>query len=266
MKRNIWLAVLGVALFSAQDAAAQLAGGGTGSTVETRSEPTTSVFSSRTILRGGMLSATGTYGDMPQTGFIYYTGEALESAFSEGSGATSGYYGELAQLIHLLTPHPMIGVGVELSAAVGYVDIDWAQIQDAEEIESTPDLIGDLRAGPVLSVNPVGNLIIDASYKLGTGLAAGSSFDMEDAVVNGQAHSLSDADYIEEDPAFGRSSSFGIGLRYGAISLGWEMHSVGSTRTREYSWYNEVTGDSDYLVYGLDTKASTSRLSVGLSF
>lgn len=255
-----------VLAFSAHSAAAQLTGGGATGAPGTAvaAQPAESVFGNRFSIRGGPITATGTYGTLPEsTGFVYFAQPALESTFSTGSGATTGFYGEIAWLNHITSPHPMVGIGIGTALAAGAMQIDWEAIQESDTVEEAyPDVLLDARIGPVVSVNPVSSLMVDLSVKFGYGLAGGSEFSHLDLNVSSGNVDVWD----HSNPTTGIASSYGIGVRFGPFEVGLERHSIGGGRSRVYEVQNYTTGETEEFEYTTDANSSSSRVFVGLAF
>lgn len=249
------------AFLSAVPAVAQTIAGGTEPPAE-RPTPPAAAFGHRLAVRGGPIAATGRYGRAPfEAGAVHRSPAALEAALATGSGATTGFFGEVEQIYHLAAPLP--GIGLDLGAAVsgGYVGVHRTATPGSDPgVEQVGDVLVDVRVGPGISINPAPSLFVDASLKLGYGLSGGSRFSHDGVRLGGSSVTVIDS----SRPTSGLARSFGIGVRYRFVQAGWETHGIAGGQARTYQLIDHTTGALDRFEYTVDAESSTARLYLGV--
>jgi hypothetical protein len=212
----------------------------------------------------GILTAGGTYGKLPQTGYVYYTETAATNAFSKGQGATSGYVFAFHERSYFkLEIPPQMRVGLDIAVTSAYVNVDWVSIYEDDKAVSgtTGDIMVDLMLGPMVSFSPVANLALDASFSLGYGMAGGSGV----YVTN---YPLSDGSKATVDDSnskfgFGLANAFSLRIRYAVFTAAWETHSNSAKRVHDY-YASSTNGNSGDFTYTVNNKMPTSRLTFGM--
>lgn len=216
-------------------------------------------------LRGGRMTARGDYAALPgATGTVFYSEASAAPMLGSGTGAGTGYYGELGRIHYLPLPLvPIVKVGIDATLSAGYMDIAWDDVYpDAYTDEAYGELLADARVGPVLSVMPLPGLRFDAAAKVGFGVAAGSSVSVSGAPLDdGRFVDFSDR---HDTGATGMSRSFSLAVRYAGLVVGWEAHSMRVERERSYE-VRDSEGRSAEFTYASSVSPTTSRIFVGIS-
>jgi hypothetical protein len=225
------------------------------------------VFSNQNVFQFGSVTASGTYSKMPsQTGFVYFTEGSITPVFNAGQGATKGGFLAYHRLTYLGFALPQQWkVGVDFAIAAAYVGIDWSEIYDDPKVSGSGDGLVDATIGPMLSFNPIGKLVFDATARIGYGAAGGSMVSVSDyPLENGTSATVDDTN---TEPGAGTSTAFGLRVRYGAFMVGWEAHSNTAARIRSYSASTTgAQGRNAEFEYTIASKMPTSRFSVGFTF
>ena len=258
---------------------AQITGGGGSGPVtppdrepeQTEADSYAEMFPGRTFTRIGTAAPSGNYGELPsQTGYVYLNSSSIEPVFARGVGATSGFFLEIDRSVFpaldflpIQLPMGHIGIGYGLAYSAAYVGMGWSDIFDYEDVEmAIGEFLTSIRVGPKVSYRILPELYFSTSLKLGLGAALGSYTEIYEWPLAGGGT----VDITESmGPAFGMARSFGFDLQFTGISVGWELNSVGVTRTRTHDLYFS-DGRTTNFEYEVAVPASTSRFYVGFDF
>ncbi len=225
------------------------------------------VFHHHHIIEFGAATPGGDYARLPsQQGRVYSTASAISSAFNGGQGATQGWHASYQNVAYFpLDFSPRLKLGADFGIAAAYMPVDWATIYQTSTLaQNYGDIIGDASIGPMLSYNPIGRLVVDASVRAGYGLMGLSRMKVVDyALPDGSAVIVEDANTI---PATGLATAFGLRARYSGFTLGWEMHRNAGSRTRTYTVTTPNVGEPNDFDYVVASRVPTSRLSFGFVF
>jgi hypothetical protein len=221
------------------------------------------------ILEFGAATPGGTYAKMPsQTGFVYFNESSITPVFNAGQGAGKGAFVAFSNVTYFgLDIPPQVKLGLDVSFAGAYVDINWAKIYDDKlpGASKNGDALADITVGPVLSYNVADMLILDLTARAGYGAAGGSHLKFDDYPLSDGSNAV--VDDSNWDPSFGLSSAFGLRVRYGGFMLGLESHSNVGTRKHKYlittTGKTNRTGDFEYSV---NSPMPTMRLSLGIVY
>ena len=219
------------------------------------------------IFELGAATPGGDYARLPsQQGRVYTNEASITPVFNSGQGAKQGIYASYHRVSYFgLTLPSSVRFGVDVGVAAAYLPVDWASIyQTSVFAKNNGDITGDVTLGPVLSFNPTGKLVIDASARLVYGLMGLSRMKVIDyQLPDGSRGIVEDAN---DTPASGRATGFGLRARFGTFMAGWEVHQNVGPRTRTYTVTKPNVGEPNDFNYIVTSKVPTSRLSFGFVF
>ncbi len=264
-----------------QISTAQLTGGGERETQPAERQVTQeSLFDNGVLLRVGWSSPKGQFGQVAGEGDSYDEIFSSEAGFGAQRGLSTGMdiMAPIGQQHNNLFN---MGFDAQLGYKIGFAytrnDIDWSDIGGSweEDTEYEPFQFLDLKAGAVLALRPVNNLVVDLFYNPMLSIhfpgRIDRSFDTVTTVdgftVNYSYNELIEVPEGDDEFPMGIRHGIGFNIRYGSFTLSVEtmFGAIDYNYERHVSVITDGFGNS-FDVYNYDTEMSNNVTTLTFGF